>query len=167
MSEKRQDFYLFVAFKLVESFLRKTNQMKKLLFILAVCTLFSCKKDVEKTLTSKKWTIESTSVSPAMTIGSKTSTDYIELMGPNSCAATMKLLFANDGTFTSGANGALCDMISKMQMNRWTKNGNQIILSTSPDSPMSLKGGKLTQTVVMPAQNGVVYTFVHVYKAIK
>jgi len=84
--------------------------MKKFLLILLACTTLACKKDNDKTLTSKNWVIESASVTPAMTINNKTSNNYIGLMGQSSCVANMSISFSSDGTYSSGSNGALCDM---------------------------------------------------------
>ncbi|WP_316737922.1 hypothetical protein [Pedobacter aquatilis] len=139
--------------------------MKKFLLILLACTALACKKDADKTLTSNTWAIESTNVSPAMTIGNKTSSNYIELMGPSSCDATWMLSFATDGTFTSGANGALCDLFVDNKIRTWKKDGDQIFLSTDPSFPFTLKKDKLTQTKTISLQNGIVYTFNYVYKA--
>jgi hypothetical protein len=139
--------------------------MKKLLLILTVCLAFSCKKDPDKTLTKKDWRIESVTVSPAMTIGQKTSTNYMELMGPSSCVSTSIISFSPDGTYTSGSNGALCDMISDTSIKTWRRDGNQIFLSNAPQSPLILSGDKLTQTTSTPSQQGIIYTFVFVYKS--
>ncbi|MFC3560948.1 hypothetical protein [Pedobacter jamesrossensis] len=137
--------------------------MKKLLLLLVICTALSCKKDADKTLINTNWVIESTTVTPAMTSGGKTSTNYLELMGPSSCDATWILSFAKDGTFTAGANGALCDLFVDKSIKTWKKNGDQIFLSTDPNFPFILKNGKLTQTKTISSQNGIVYTFVYVY----
>ena len=139
--------------------------MKKLILILVICTALSCKKDADKTLTNANWMIESTTVTPAMTSGGKTSTNYLELMGPSSCDATWMLSFAKDGTFTAGANGALCDLLVDKSIRTWKRDGDRIFVSTAPDSPFILKNGKLTQTKTTSAQGGIVYTFVYVYKA--
>ncbi|MDN3587692.1 hypothetical protein QWY86_13500 [Pedobacter aquatilis] len=139
--------------------------MKKLLLLLFVCTAFACKKDADKTLTSNTWVIESISVSPAMTIGTKTSSNYIELMGQASCAATMMISFSNDGTYTMGSNGALCDMATVTGIRTWERSGNQIILSATKKFPMTLSGKTLSQTVTTDATGGTVYTFNYVYKA--
>ena len=139
--------------------------MKNLLLMLAVCLLFSCKKDADKTLTSKTWAIESVTVTPAMTVGSKTSTNYIELFGPSSCVANMKMSFSDNGTFSAGSNGALCDMFITNDVKTWRRDGDQIFLSTSPSSPFTLQGKTLTQTTTTDVTGGIVYTFVYVYKA--
>ena len=139
--------------------------MKKLLLMLVICTALSCKKDVDKTLTSTNWKIESTTVTPAMTIGTKTSSNYLELMGPSSCDATMIISFAKDGTFTAGSNGALCDLfVNNTSITTWKREGEKIFLSSSPNSPLILKEGKLVQTVTTAPQAGIVYTFVYIYK---
>lgn len=139
--------------------------MKKLLLMLVICTALSCKKDVDKTLTSTNWKIESTTVTPAMTIGTKTSSNYLELMGPSSCDATMTISFAKDGTFTAGSNGALCDIfVINKSVTTWRRDGDKIFLSSSPNSPLILKEGKLVQTVTTAPQAGIVYTFVYIYK---
>ncbi|MCZ4223928.1 hypothetical protein [Pedobacter rhodius] len=139
--------------------------MKKILVILAFCTVLGCKKDADKTLTSKNWKIESATVTPALTIGNKTNTNYIELMGGGSCIANMMISFSANGTFTSGSNGALCDMIATTDIKTWKRNGDQIILSGSENFPMILKDNKLTQTITTKPIGGIVYTYVYVYKA--
>ncbi|MFC4212016.1 hypothetical protein ACFOWA_12525 [Pedobacter lithocola] len=140
--------------------------MKKLflLFLLGV-VLTSCKKDADKTLTSKNWKIETATVSPAMTFGNKTGTNYIELMGQASCVANMMISFNSDGTFTSGSNGALCDMAPTVGIQTWKRNEDQIILSSNTKFPMVLSGNKLTQVITTEPQGGIIYTVVYVYKA--
>ncbi|TBO44971.1 hypothetical protein [Pedobacter kyonggii] len=139
--------------------------MKKLILILTVCLAFGCKKDLDKTLTKKDWRIESVTVSPAMTIGQKTSTNYMELMGPSSCASTSMISFSKDGTYISGSTGALCDMKSDTSIKTWRRDGDQIFLSYAPKSPMTLKGDRLTQSTSNPGEGGIIYTFVFVYKS--
>lgn len=139
--------------------------MKKLLIILTLCIAFSCKKNTDKTLTNKNWKIESATVTPALTIGNKTSTNYIELMGGASCIANMLISFSVDGTYSAGSNGALCDMASTSNVKTWKRNGDQVILSGSENFPMLLKDNKLTQTVTTNPIGGIIYTYVYVYKA--
>lgn len=139
--------------------------MKKFLLILLACTALACKKDSDKTLTSKTWVIESVNVNPAMTINNKTSNNYIELMGPNSCAANMSISFSKDGTYAIGSTGALCDMAVTADIKTWERSGNQVILSVSKKFPMTLSGNKLSQTVTTDQSGGIIYTFNYVYKA--
>lgn len=139
--------------------------MKKLILILTVCLALGCKKDLDKTLTKKDWLIESVTVSPAMTIGKKTSTNYIELMGPSSCVSNSMISFSKDGTYTAGSNGALCDLKPDTSIKTWRRDGDQIFLSSAPQSPLILSGNKLTQTTSTPLQGGIIYTFVFVYKS--
>ena len=140
--------------------------MKKLLVVLLICSAMACKKDQDATLTKNDWLIESATVSPAMTSGGKTSTNYIELMGPSSCVATTTLSFSDNGTFSSGSNGALCDLMSTgARTVTWRRDGDQVFLSTAPDSPLTLKGKKLTQIVKVTEPGGSQYTFTYVYKA--
>lgn len=135
--------------------------MKKLLFMLLICTAVACTKD---TLISKKWVIESVTVTPAMTMGDKTSENYIELSGPESCVANLTLSFAEDSTYVAGANGALCDMMADASVKTWKRDGDKIVLSASPAAPLSFDGKKLTQTTTTQ-QNGTTYTFVYIYKS--
>ncbi|WP_316830617.1 hypothetical protein [Pedobacter aquatilis] len=139
--------------------------MKKLILLFIVRTAFACKKDMDKTLTSKNWVIASVTVTPAMTSNNKTSNNYIELMGQASCVANLRLTFSNDGTYTSGSNGALCDMAASTDIKTWVRNDNQITLSANKNSPMTLNGNTLTQTITSPASGGTVYTFTYIYKA--
>ncbi|MBE5319601.1 hypothetical protein IM793_10545 [Pedobacter sp. MR2016-19] len=138
--------------------------MKKLILILTVCLAFGCKKDLDKTLTKKDWRIESITVSPAMTIGQKTSTNYMELMGLSSCESNSMISFSSEGTYVWSSNGALCDMLSDTSIKTWKRDGDQIFLSAMPKSPMTLKGDRLIQTTSTPAA-GIIYTFVYVYKS--
>jgi hypothetical protein len=139
--------------------------MKKLILILTVCLALGCKKDLDKILTKKDWRIESVTVSPAMTIGKKTSTNYMELMGPSSCVSNSMISFSKDGTYTSGSNGALCDLKPDTSITTWRRDGDQIFLSYAPQSPLILSEDKLTQTTSTPLQDGIIYTFVFVYKS--
>ncbi|MFD2285388.1 hypothetical protein GJU39_04640 [Pedobacter petrophilus] len=138
--------------------------MKKLLFVLLICTAIACTKDNYKTLISKKWVIESVTVTPAMKMGGKTSDNYIELSGPQSCVANLSLSFAENGTYVAGANGALCDMMTDASIKTWKRDGDKIILSGSPAAPLSFDGKKLTQTATTE-QDGRTYTFVYIYKS--
>jgi hypothetical protein len=141
--------------------------MKKLLLMLSICTLIACKKDKDEKLTNQNWRIESSTITPAITIGSRTSTDYMALMGPGSCEANWELSFAVNGTFSQGSNGALCDLFNDPNMQTsvtWKRNNDQIIISTSPDSPFLMSGNKLTRTTKIDAE-GKVYALVQVYKA--
>ncbi|GGE59911.1 hypothetical protein EV200_103556 [Pedobacter psychrotolerans] len=138
--------------------------MRKLLFVLLICTAVACTKDTYKTLISKKWVIESVTVTPAMTLGGKTDTNYIALSGPENCVANLSLSFAADSTYVAGANGALCDMMADASVKTWKKDGNKIVLSASPSAPLSFDGKKLTQTTTTQ-QNGTTYTFLYTYKS--
>ncbi|MBO9675957.1 MAG: hypothetical protein J7577_21110 [Sphingobacteriaceae bacterium] len=139
--------------------------MKKLLLILTACLALSCKKDLDKTLTKKDWRIESATVKPAMTIGQKTSTNYLELMGPSSCVSNSMISFSPEGTYVWGSNGALCDVLSDTSVKTWKREGDQIFLSAMPKSPMTLKGDKLSQITSTTTPDGIIYTFVFVYKS--
>ena len=138
--------------------------MKKILFVLLICTAFACTKDSNKTLISKKWVIESVTVTPAMKMGDKTSGNYIELSGPESCVANLSLSFAEDSTYLAGASGALCDMMTDASIKTWKRDGDKIILSGAPGSPLSFDGKKLTQTTIT-TQDGKTYTFIYKYKS--
>lgn len=138
--------------------------MKKILFMLLICTAVACTKDSNKTLISKKWVIESVTVTPALKMGNKTSENYIELSGPESCVANLSLSFAADSTYMAGSNGALCDIMADGSIKTWKRDGNQIILSGAPGAPLLFDGKKLTQTTITE-QDGKTYTFVYKYKA--
>ncbi|RZL33779.1 MAG: hypothetical protein EOO96_11530 [Pedobacter sp.] len=141
--------------------------MNRILLILIICLSFSSKKDLDKKLSSKNWRIESITVTPAMTIGSKISTNYLDLSGPSSCEATTTLIFSADGIFTQSANGALCDLfqLPNSKPVTWTREGNQILISSAPQFPYTLSGNKLTQTKTSVASGGTVYTFEYVYSS--
>jgi len=140
--------------------------MKNILLMLAICILFSCKKNSNHELSSKNWRITSSTITPAMTIGSKTGTDYLALMGPQSCEATMELSFAADGTFTQTSNGALCDLYydPKNKPVTWSRNNDRIVLSSSPDFSFIQSGNTLSSTSYI-TNDGTTYTLVRVYKA--
>jgi len=139
--------------------------MKKLLLILTVCLAFGCKKNLDETLTKKDWRIESATVKPAMTIGQKTSTNYLELMGPSSCVSNSIMSFSSEGTYFWSSNGALCDLLSDTSVKTWKREGDQIFLSDMPKYPMTLKGDRLIQTTSSTTTDGIIYTFVFVYKS--
>jgi len=140
--------------------------MKHLLLLFTICVLCSCKKNSDQKLTSQNWRISSSTISPAITIGSKTSSNYLELMGPSSCEATWELSFAADGTFTQGSNGALCDLYYDPSSKPvgWSRNNDRIVLSSSPDFAYILSGNTLTSTSYITTA-GTTYTLVRVYKA--
>ncbi|NTE04994.1 hypothetical protein G6M26_50380 [Agrobacterium tumefaciens] len=138
--------------------------MKKLLFVLVISTALSCSKNIQKVLTEKTWAIESVTVTPAITMGDKTSTNYIELSGPESCVANLTLTFSKEGTYVAGTNGALCDMRADNSVKTWKVDGDKVILSASADAPLTLAGDKLTQTTTSTQADGKTSTFVYVYK---
>jgi hypothetical protein len=141
--------------------------MKKPLFFLLITVLVSCKKDADRTLVDKNWVIASATITPAVTVGSKTTTDLLEIAGPGSCEATTILTFSKDGIFTSGANGALCDLFVNPNASAvtWRRDGNQIYLSSAPKDPIIQNGNTLTQTIKNAQTNGDTYTVVRVFKA--
>jgi len=141
--------------------------MKRIIGLLLLFTVLSCKKQSEDTLTSSDWLLESATVSPAMTIGSKTSTDYKNLFGPGSClASNYTLSFNNNGTYTSGSNGALCDLLVSTEASKWSIDGNTINLSGSGGfkQTATLANKSLTYTSVS-TNNDVTYTIVYIFKA--
>ena len=135
--------------------------------MLVICSLLSCKKDQDKILTSKNWFIQSVTVTPAITFGNKTSKNYLELMGPESCAANSVLSFSSNGIFSSSSAGALCDQF--IDPNKpaitWRRDGDQIFLSTSSNAAYTLKGDILTQVTSSTQTGATIYTFVSVYKS--
>jgi hypothetical protein len=141
--------------------------MKKLLFLLLITVLISCKKDADKTLVDKNWVIASATITPAITVGTKTTSNLLELSGPASCEATTTLTFSKDGIFTSGANGALCDLYVNPNAAAvtWRRDGNQIYLSSAPNDPIIQNGNTLTQTIKNDQAGIGTYTIVRVYKA--
>jgi len=140
--------------------------MKNILLMLTICALFSCKKNSNQELSSRNWRIASSTITPAMTLGSKTSTDFLALMGPSSCEANTELSFSSDGIYTQGSNGALCDMYydTNSKPVTWTRNNDRITLSSSPDFIFILSGNTLTSTTYITTA-GTTYTLVRVYKA--
>jgi hypothetical protein len=141
--------------------------MKNLLFLLIITALVSCKKDADKTLINKNWVIASATITPARTVGNKTTTDLLELAGPGSCEANTILTFSKDGNFTSSSNGALCDLYvdPKAPAITWRRDGDQIFLSSAPSSPMLQSGEKLSHTTNNIQADGTVYTILRIYKA--
>lgn len=129
--------------------------------------MLSCKKDLDKKLSEENWKIESIKVTPAMTIGSNTSTNYLELMGPASCEATAILSFSKEGVFTQGSNGALCDLFYSPNSKpiTWSREGDQITISSSPQSPFTISGNRLTRTTNTTSAGGIVYRLEYVYKS--
>ncbi|MCX2573544.1 hypothetical protein [Pedobacter sandarakinus] len=138
--------------------------MKKLIFFTLLCTVLACKKGSDQKLADNNWQIQSSTITPALTTSGKTSTNYIELMGAESCIARMSILFNANGTYIMSSNGALCDMFDNFGIKTWRRDGNKIFLSAFAE-PLMLDGKKLTQTTTFTAAGGTVYTLVSVYKA--
>lgn len=103
--------------------------MKKLLLIICVCIVFSCKKDnASENITAYNWVLKAQIISPAITIDGKTSTDYLSLQNPEGCTKNFAYAFLETGIFTFGSNGALCDMIANTNSQKWKLEEDQITL---------------------------------------
>lgn len=141
--------------------------MKKLLFVLAVISVVACKKDAEKILVENQWEISAITVNPALTVGNKTTTNYLEYVGPGSCDANNRLTFSDNGKFIQVFGGALCDREAidpaKENSVTWKKDGHQIIVSSMPDNPYVLQDNILTQTRTLTKIAGSTHTLMYVY----
>ncbi|WP_316806138.1 hypothetical protein [Pedobacter agri] len=87
-------------------------------------------------------------------------------MGAASCEATTTLTFSEDGIFNISANGALCDMFydPNRKSVTWTRENDQIKVSSAPGAPYTLKGNKLIQITTFTS-GGSTYTLVRIYGA--
>ncbi|MDQ7948059.1 MAG: hypothetical protein REI78_06865 [Pedobacter sp.] len=103
--------------------------MRILIICLGIFLITSCKKDASDNLTKYNWVLESEVVSPAMTINGTTSTDYMLLRGPESCAKNYTIAFAKNGSFTVSSTGSLCDMKANTADQQWTRGGDQLSLN--------------------------------------
>ncbi len=140
--------------------------MKKLILLICVATgLLSCKKDAADDITKYDWVIESATVTPAVTINGKTSTDMISLSGSGSCYTNLTLSFLENGIFIVGSNGALCDMVPNNNNQKWAKDGDVIKLTTDYGTrQLTLKGNMIIETGTYSDNSGT-HELVSIYKA--
>ena len=105
--------------------------MKKLILFLAIVSAIACKKDsADEDVTKYNWVLNTATVSPAITINGKTSTDYKNILGEHSCyASNYTINFLENGLFTISSTGALCDMIPNSDQFKWTRDGNELTLN--------------------------------------
>ena len=145
--------------------------MKKLLLIICVCIIFSCKKDnASENITAYNWVLKAQIISPAITIDGKTSTDYLSLQNPEGCTKNFAYTFLETGIFTFGSNGALCDMIANTNSQKWKLEEDQITLDygngSSATPPLKVNENTLTQTSTITV-NGTNYSLTSTYVAQK
>ncbi|MFA6275488.1 MAG: hypothetical protein WC622_01995 [Pedobacter sp.] len=142
--------------------------MKKLILFVCMCALFSCKKENVDDITKFNWVLKTQIVTPAITIDGKTSTNYLSLQNPDGCSKNFTISFHDNGVFTVGSNGALCDMVANSNAQKWTKEGDQITLDygNGPSAPLTLKDNTLITTSTFP-NNGAIYSLTTTYVAIK
>ncbi|RZL53665.1 MAG: hypothetical protein EOO93_20740 [Pedobacter sp.] len=145
--------------------------MKKLLLIICVCIVFSCKKDnASENITAYNWVLKAQIISPAITIDGKTSTDYLSLQNPEGCTKNFAYTFLETGIFTFGSNGALCDMIANTNSQKWKLEEDQITLDygngSSATPPLKVNENTLTQTSTITV-NGTNYSLTSTYVAQK
>lgn len=102
----------------------------KLAFLGAVSILafFGCKKDLSEDITQYHWVLKSQTVTPAITLNGKTSTDYLSLQNPQGCTRNNTLSFSENGVFYVSSNGALCDMLANNDSQKWIKTDQKLLL---------------------------------------
>lgn len=139
--------------------------MKKLIVFVAICLIMACKKDSPADdVTAYSWVLRAQVISPAITINGKTSTDYLSFQNPEGCTKNHTLSFYSNGVFARGSNGALCDMVANSDQQKWTKEGNQLILNDK--TVLILNDNTLTGTSTLN-YNGANYTITSTYTATK
>jgi len=139
--------------------------MKKLVSFLILIVLIGCKKDPSDDITKYNWVLESEVVTPAITYNGKTSTDYMMLRGPESCAKDYTISFASNGIFTVSSNGALCDMKKNDDTQKWSRGGNKLSLSFGNSvTPLTINEDSLVGTTTLVI-NGASFQIVSTYRA--
>jgi hypothetical protein len=120
-------------------------------------------------LTDFKWVLSSAIVTPAMTMNGKTSTNYMDLEGKGSClGGGYALTFLETGIYQSSSNGASCKMPPNNDDQKWSLEGDTIILKNKYGSsnPYIFKGNTIVQNVSI-VNNGVTYKIDYTYKSVK
>jgi len=143
--------------------------MKAFLVLALVFLSLGCKKEnAADNITAYNWVLETAVINPAITIGSKTGTDYKNLQGEGSClASNYTMIFLSTGIFQISSNGALCDMVANTKDQKWAKEKNKITLTGNNYlnyNPLIVDGNTMVQTNTF-TQNNVNYTVVYTYKA--
>jgi hypothetical protein len=141
--------------------------MKRLVLLLCICAFISCKKDAAKDITKYHWVLDKAVVTPAMTVGGKTTMDYKNINGPHSCLANdYTYIFLTTGIYQVSSNGALCDMAMNSSSQKWTKEGDKITLKNGYGSNIeaTVEGNKMEQTSTF-SKEGITYTVKYTYKA--
>ncbi|MFD0940087.1 hypothetical protein [Pedobacter boryungensis] len=142
--------------------------MKRLILFVCICALFSCKKEKVEDITKYNWVLKTQVVKPAITIDGKTSTNYLSLQNPDGCSKNFTISFHDNGVFSVGSNGSLCDMVANSNAQKWKKEGDQITLDygNGPGAPLTLKENTLVATSTFP-NNGATYSLTSIYVAVK
>ena len=171
--------------------------MKKLILLACIYVLVACKSenksaaledtinstidtlvttDAESTdnpnledLISNKWVLESATVTPGMTQNGKTTSNYLELQGKDSCLANdFTYIFLENGIYQNSSSGAACTMLPNSDDQKWNITGNKIILTNKYGSsnPFIFNGNTITQTGSFINEK-VNYRIVYVYKPSK
>ena len=139
--------------------------MKKVWLLLLICTSLACKKSGSNDITQYNWVISSATVSPAMTIDGKTSTNFLEIANASTCLTGLTYVFQTNGVFVTGSNGPLCDRVPDGPNQKWTREGNIVKLSYggSDTRQAALNGNKLIivdKYIQNSAEYTVTYTFI-------
>lgn len=141
--------------------------MKKLILFLCICTFICCKKDAANHITKYRWVLDKAVVTPAMTVGGKTTTDYKNINGAGSClASNYTYEFLANGIYQVSSNGALCDMVGNSDSQKWTKEGAKITLTNGygRNSEATVEGDRMEQTSTF-SKEGITYTVNYTFKA--
>lgn len=130
--------------------------------------LLSCKKDPSENPSKYDWVLATATVTPALTVGNKTSTDYKSLSGEESCMKNFTLTLFENGSYAFSSNGALCDMLAPdLTKQKWTRDGDNIILTNNNyTQTFTLVNSTLVESRSF-TQNGSTYTLVYVYQPTK
>lgn len=145
--------------------------MKKLALISLLFIAFGCKKKNQtiEDITTYNWVLTSATINPAKVFDGKAQTNYM-LYSPSSPCLNHNytLIFHTNGIYGVGSNGPLCDMLASTDKFKYTKKGDEIILSNEfvSDQVLKLNGNKIT-TEQTTEENGKRYTITYTYTAKK
>ena len=122
----------------------------KLTFLGTVLILafLGCKKDLSEDITQYHWKLKSQTVTPAMTLNGKTSTNYLSLQNSDGCTKDNKLSLNTDGVFSISSTGALCDMVANNSTQKWVRTDNKLLLKygTSFEEEFEIEKDRMTST---------------------
>jgi hypothetical protein len=140
---------------------------KLILFISFAVMAFGCKKDKTEDLTAYRWVLSAQTVNPEMTIGNKTSKNYLSMQNPEGCTKNFTYRFSTNGTYSASSNGALCDMLANSDKQVWSKEGNVLTLAlngfVSSSKTLTITNNTLIEDAMFE-QGGKTYQIKSIYK---